>query len=253
MYKVANKNNPENVRKVYVTPDLTPQEQQHNKVLRNQLAEMNKGENKYWIKKQQDCAEGKLSTTLCSEHTLGSGCEDSDIKCLLTNTRSIMNKFEELCNYVDQYKPYIIDITETWSTNLINDAELYLKGYNLFHCDRKNSHGGGVLLNVHTSLYAVTCESLTRLINIEDSVWCMVALHGCEKLLIGVVHRAPSSSSENDNELIRALNNIEDYHDCSDHDLLIMGDFNAPNVVLMVRMSSFSYKLINATLDSYLT
>jgi len=48
--KLRNKNNPESVRKVYVTPDLTPQEQQHNKVLRNQLAEMNKGENKYWIK-----------------------------------------------------------------------------------------------------------------------------------------------------------------------------------------------------------
>lgn len=48
--KLRNKSNPENVRKVYVTPDLTPQEQQQNKVLRNQLAEMNKGKNKYWIK-----------------------------------------------------------------------------------------------------------------------------------------------------------------------------------------------------------
>jgi len=77
-----------------------------------------------------------------------------------------------LCNYIDQHKPYIIGITETWSTNLVNDAELYLKGYNLFRYDRKNSYGGGVLLYVHTSLYAVTCESLTRL-NIEDSVWCV--------------------------------------------------------------------------------
>ena len=94
-------------------------------------------------KKRQDCAEGELSTTLCTEHTLGNGCEDSDIKCLLTNA---MNKFEELRNYVDQHKPYIIGITETWSINLVNDPELYLKGYNLFRCDRKNSHDGGVLL-----------------------------------------------------------------------------------------------------------
>jgi len=48
--KLRNKNNPENVRKVYVTPDLTPREQQQSKVLRAQLTEMNKDENKYWIK-----------------------------------------------------------------------------------------------------------------------------------------------------------------------------------------------------------
>jgi len=53
----------------------------------------------------------------------------------------------------------------------------------------------------------------------------MVTLHGSEELLIGVVYRTPSSSSEKDNELITALSNIDDYHDCSD--LLIMGDFNA--------------------------
>jgi len=48
--KLRNKNNPENVRKVYVTPDLTPWEQQQNNALRAQLTEMNKDENKYWIK-----------------------------------------------------------------------------------------------------------------------------------------------------------------------------------------------------------
>ena len=35
---------------MYITPDLTPREQQHNKALRAQLAEMNKDGKKYWIK-----------------------------------------------------------------------------------------------------------------------------------------------------------------------------------------------------------
>jgi len=48
--KLRNKDNPEDVKKVYVTPDLTPREQQKNKALRTQLAEMNKDEKKYWIK-----------------------------------------------------------------------------------------------------------------------------------------------------------------------------------------------------------
>ena len=84
----------------------------------------------------------------------------------------------------------------------------------------------------------------------------MVTLHDSEKLLIGVVYRTPSSSSVNNNEFITALSNIDNYHDCSD--LLIMGDFNAPNVdwndyTCSDGINSFSYKLINATLDSYLT
>ena len=48
--KLRNKNNPENIRNVYVTPDLTPREQQQNKALRVKLAEMNNGAKKYWIK-----------------------------------------------------------------------------------------------------------------------------------------------------------------------------------------------------------
>ena len=41
---------------------------------------------------------------------------------MLTNARSIMNKHAELQNYIDQYKPLIIRITETWCTNSNSDA-----------------------------------------------------------------------------------------------------------------------------------
>ena len=42
--------NPENIRKLYITPDLTPLEQKENKALRQQLAELNKTERLYVIK-----------------------------------------------------------------------------------------------------------------------------------------------------------------------------------------------------------
>jgi len=48
--KLRNKDNPADIQKVYITPDLTPREQHENKVLRTKLAEMNKSEKKYWIK-----------------------------------------------------------------------------------------------------------------------------------------------------------------------------------------------------------
>jgi len=111
-----------------------------------------------------------------------------------------MNKIAELKDYIDRYTPYIIEITETWCKDLVGDAELHLKDYNLFHCDRNSAPGGRVLLYVQVSLSAVTCESLTAL-NIKDSVWCTVTLRGNEKMLIGVVYRSSSSNSENDNKL----------------------------------------------------
>ena len=124
-------------------------------------------------KKWQDCAEGELSSTLCTQHMLGNSYEDTNIRCLLTNVRSIMNKVAKLKHFIDQHNPYIIGITETWCTDLVSDAELSLGEYNLFHCDRKNTPGGGVLLYVYLSLNAVICESLTKL-DIKDSVWCTV-------------------------------------------------------------------------------
>ena len=53
--KLRDQNNPDEVRKIYVTPDLTPKEQQQNKALRSQLAEMNKEEKKFWIKMKRLC------------------------------------------------------------------------------------------------------------------------------------------------------------------------------------------------------
>ena len=41
---------PEDVRRIYITPDLTPKEQELNKTLRSQLAEKNKNGNQYRIK-----------------------------------------------------------------------------------------------------------------------------------------------------------------------------------------------------------
>jgi len=48
--KLRSRDNPEDIQKVYIMPDLTPREQQHNKDLRVQLAEKNKNEKKYLIK-----------------------------------------------------------------------------------------------------------------------------------------------------------------------------------------------------------
>ena len=61
----------------------------------------------------------------------------SEIKCVCLNARSII---------IDDIKPHIIGITESWANNDITNAELGLEGYVMFRKDRIGRRGGGVLL-----------------------------------------------------------------------------------------------------------
>ena len=61
---------------------------------------------------------------------------ESGIKCVCLNARSIINKKTELNIMVDDIKPHIIGITESWANNDITDAELGLEGYVMFRKDR---------------------------------------------------------------------------------------------------------------------
>ncbi len=49
---------------------------------------------------------------------------------------------------VDDVKPHLIGITESWANNDITDAELGLAGYVMFRKDRIGRRGGGVLLYI---------------------------------------------------------------------------------------------------------
>ena len=46
---------------------------------------------------------------------------------------------------VDDIKPHIIGITESWANNDITDSELGLEGYVMFRKDRMGRKKGGVL------------------------------------------------------------------------------------------------------------
>ena len=48
--KLRNKANPESIKSIFITADLTPLEQQQYKQLREQLKELNKDGNNYYIK-----------------------------------------------------------------------------------------------------------------------------------------------------------------------------------------------------------
>ena len=70
------------------------------------------------------------------------------------NARSILNKKNELDIMVDEIKPHIIGITESWANNDITDAELGLEGYVMFRKDRMGRRGEGVLLYIKETIPA---------------------------------------------------------------------------------------------------
>ena len=59
---------------------------------------------------------------------------------------------------VDDIKPHITGITESWANNDITDAELGLEGYVMFRKDRMGRRRGGVLLYIKETIPAyVSC------------------------------------------------------------------------------------------------
>ena len=76
------------------------------------------------------------------------GTSKEEIKCVCLNARRIINKKNELNLMVDDIKPHIIGITESWANNDITDAELGLEGYVMFRKDRLGRRRGGVLLYI---------------------------------------------------------------------------------------------------------
>ena len=82
------------------------------------------------------------------------------IKCVCLNARSIIKKKNELNVIVDELKPNIIGIAESWANNYITDAELGLEGDVMFRKDRMGRRGG-VLLYIKETIPAYE-EHVTR-------------------------------------------------------------------------------------------
>ena len=92
-----------------------------------------------------------------------SGCKGiQGNTCVCLNARRIINKKNELDIMVDEIKPHIIGITESWANNDITDAEFGLEGYVMFRKDRMGRRGGGVLLYTSRKLYQHMKYSYTR-------------------------------------------------------------------------------------------
>ena len=106
---------------------------------------------------------------------------------------------------VDEIKPHIIGITESWANNDITDAELGLEGYVMFRKDRIGRRGGGVLYIKETiPAYEV---QLKEEADCNEAIWCKLVT-GHTTVTIGVVYRCPNITKQNNEKLHNAISEV---------------------------------------------
>ena len=104
---------------------------------------------------------------------------------------------------VDEIKPHIIGITESWANN---DAELGLEGYVMFRKDRMGRRGGGVLLYIKETIPAYEVQ-LQEEADCKEAIW--------RKLVTG--HTGPfhgKSSQVEKNKLSNSAMKTSIYYFC---------------------------------------
>ena len=150
------------------------------------------------------------------------GTSKEEIKCVCLNTRSIINKKNELNIMVDDIKPHIIGITESWANNDITDAGLGLEGYVMFRKDRIGRRGGEVLLYIKETIPAYEVQ-LQEEADCNEAIWWKLVT-GHTTVTIGVVYRCPNITKQNNEKILNAISEV------SKGDCIIMRDFNHGNI-----------------------
>lgn len=156
--------------------------------------------------------------------------------------------------FVQQNRPDIIGLTETWLYNSIDEAELGFPDYTLFRQDRTYSVGGGVALLVHNSIQSVARPDISKAIDFPEMIWSQLTTGNNESILVGCIYRAPTASDINNMKLSKVLEFVSNIP--VDH-LLIVGDFNIPHVDWTNNKStagngSIDFRLHKSINDSYL-
>ena len=96
---------------------------------------------------------------------------ESGIKCVRLMARSIINKKNELNMMVDDIKPHIIGIPDSWANDYITDAELGVVWYVMFRKDRMGRRVGEVLLYIKNTIPAYEVQ-LPEEADCNQVIWC---------------------------------------------------------------------------------
>ena len=153
-----------------------------------------------------------------------------ELLILQINGRSILHKMEELGQIIEDLKPDIICITETWLDESVPHLSDIPEGYSIIRKDRteafktkyRKQSGGGVAI-IHKSNLKINRK--TKLTDpVEDILW--VQINAKKSLTLGVIYNPEYSDMLKDEETESLLEkNIRQVAESSKN-ILVVGDFN---------------------------
>ena len=163
---------------------------------------------------------------------------------MLLNARSIRNKLLEFRCMVAVECFDVICITETWLNTGGRDfeGEYDLPGYTMYHRDRRNRGGGGVMIYARSHLHTVLkpIDSLYELMGIE--IRAEITLH------LFLLYRPPHMTRDYDLELYGTLTDL-----LQDETALLLGDFNCRVDWSLQVAEGEGGRLIDFANDNFLT
>ena len=158
------------------------------------------------------------------------------------------NKREELNTILIEEDIDILGITESWTHEFIEDAEISFNGYKLYRKDRAESvnedtRGGGVLLYVKNSLRSFKEPYGEG----SESIWIKLKIGINNEIVIGVCYRNPTISDEEETSLFDTIRQV------ARMPCIIMGDFNFGGINWeLVQPDSNSIDFVDLVNDSFL-
>ena len=150
----------------------------------------------------------------------------------LSNTRSLVNKIEDLVEVViNQNDVDIVCITETWLTNNISNSVVDISDNTLVRKDRSaDKRGGGVCTYIKSSIDFTTIDELND--SPFESLWVYIRPsrlpRGFSCLIIGIIYHPPQDDDATfTDHLISSLDAaLNKYPNAG---IMLVGDFNRLN------------------------
>ena len=130
---------------------------------------------------------------------------------------------QQLVDDSPEFIPFL-SISETWLKGYMSDAQMTIKNYNIFRCDRKSRIRGGVALYIHNS---ITVDDFFHF----DNKYCEagVAHLKSSKTILAVFYRPQKCSLSDFTEALHFVEEKMSNYDES-YSFVITGDFNFPNI-----------------------
>jgi hypothetical protein len=128
---------------------------------------------------RKNCGSNLENEGITINNVLLSTCANKTyLSFFYTNIQSILNKMDELIIHIDDFKPDVIVLTETWLNPDIQNAEISITGYDIFRSDRQTpTKGGGLLLYVKSVFSAVEFPVPSNPFRTHESLWVAI----CQK------------------------------------------------------------------------